>query len=207
MINRYTLNRALAQYDINGCFHKRPDMWRVVTIDLSEDAEELSPVWMPPNEMATIWADHSEFLSGLEGFEVSDEIVGNRLTGQTITVKYLFRHDATEGEHIATARAGYEDHVMPELVGLFYNAFGARLFTSNVVQRQFETAAITEPSQVFTGRYLEKSDVIAFDEIYFDNVAWAQEFFGATEVRSLLHSTSLRSRGYLVEERCGVDMR
>ncbi|QXW01327.1 hypothetical protein [Rhodococcus globerulus] len=85
---------------------------------------------------------------------------------------------------------------------------GIRLITANYVVNEDETAPVTEPGQLFTGRLLPESDKVGYLEFVFDNQHWAEQFFENPEIANLLLDLTFKhAAGYLVAERVEFDRR
>lgn len=203
---RYVTHRALGQYDINGRFEQRPDVWRfVLTENVVTDASNAAG-WLPPDLVGQVWQDHTKFLRDLASYEVDEQIAADRRSGQTTFVKYMFWHVADSEDDADGARRTYLDR-LAELKQHVEPAFGFRLLVSNTVLRQLESAAIAEPAQKFTGGYFDRSHISGIDELYFDSLSAGAEFFSAPAVRALLRPRATEIRGYLVSEQTGLDRR
>lgn len=199
----YHTGRAVAQYDLLGGWERSPRAFRFVVLrflpgrglELTEDLRE------------TIVADHRVFLRELRPFTVSEEVVLDRMSGQTALEKYFFeidRHDDTTPE---AARA----HLRRQLVVLAQEAsstFGVRQVLVNHVLREQATVPVDEPGQRPLPETLPTTSRQAFLEFYFDQHEWAQEFFARPAVRAVLQDRYWAAvHGYRIEEQCGLDRR
>lgn len=199
----YHTGRAVAQYDLLGGWDRDPQAFRFVLLrflpdrglELTDDLRE------------AIVADHRLFLRELRPFTVSEEVVLDRMSGQTALEKYLFeidRHDTTDPE---AARA----HLRRQLAVLAQeasSAFGARQILVNHVLREQVTAPVDEPGQRPLPEMLPETPRQAFLEFYFDQHEWAQGFFDRPVVRAVLQDRFWATvHGYRIEEQCGLDRR
>jgi hypothetical protein len=75
-----------------------------------------------------------------------------------------------------------------------------------MVMRELESAPVEEPGQRYTGRYLESTPILAFEEYYFDNAEWAGELFARPDICGRLRrSPFLDVQGVVAEARIGAD--
>jgi hypothetical protein len=208
-IERYVTQRATAQYDVNGRFLERPKAWRFVithTLDAGDLAS--STDWLPKEVTDEIWRDHTNFMRDLRSFEVEERCLVDRRSGQTNLAKLLFIYSLKDGAGRDEAARSYLDEHLPALTEAVAEAYGARLFLTNMVMRELESAPVEEPGQRYTGRYLESTPILAFEEYYFDNAEWAGELFARPDICGRLRrSPFLDVQGLVVEERIGVDKR
>jgi len=185
-VTRYVANRALAQYDLAGGFRERPSAWRFVITEV-DDASAFLPARFQP----LIWDDHRKVLQEIDAWEVDEHVVVDRRTGQTGLVKYLLL---------------YPPGAVPSLREAFAGAYGARLYVSNRVMREAATTDAHGPGAAYAGGYRAEPKVSAVDELWFDNDAWAEEFFADPAVLAELRDGAPgRVEGYRVAEAIGVD--
>jgi hypothetical protein len=207
LLVRYVANRALAQYDLAGGFGERPSAWRFVITEV-DDAAGASG-FLPERFQPLIWDDHRKVLQDIDAWEVDEEVLVDRRSGQTGLVKYLLLYragDAAE-DRVARARRYAGEHV-PFLRDAFAQAYGARLYVSNRVVREAETSDAFGPGAAYAGTFRPSPKLLAIDELWFDNDAWADEFFGDAAVLVRLRDSPLgRAEGYRVAETIGVDKR
>lgn len=204
-VHRYVANRADWQYSLNGRFEEAPSAWRFVITEV-DDAIADASAWIPSWAQPLIWRDHDKCIQGIEAWEVDEQIVVDHRCGQLSTAKYLFLHE------VSSAWSGQREHYLashvPAFGRLLDDAFGARLYTANVVRRQAATSDEHGPGASYTGAYRDAATVVGLDEVYFDNGDWAAEFFGRPEVVALLRDGPFgRVEGYQVHETVGVDKR
>lgn len=205
VVHQYIANRALGQYDINGGFDQVPTAWRYVIEEVNDDlqaADDFISGWAKD----IIWLDHLNCIRNIKAYDVEANTVFDKISGQMIFVKYLFEYHRREDVSVEACDDYYVGTHLPGLGERLENAFGFRKFVSNRVLREAETQPFNEEGQIITGNYLPSSLTYRFEEYWFDNVAWAGEFFGQDEVQQLLRAPFYAStEGYLVEQRCGVD--
>ncbi len=205
-VRLYATNHAVGQRDLSGTFRRRPAAWRFVIIELADPGEEAAGAggkeWLPPWAERSIVDDHTNFLREVRPFEVSPTVLLDRRTQQTSLAKYLLEIEST-GSGRAAAEEVYA-RLGEAVAGS--EAFGLRLAIQNRALREAEMAAVDEPGQAYTGRYLETTSMIGIDELYFDHRDWAEECFrGLAEL--LLPQPEVRIGLYAVEELVGVDRR
>jgi hypothetical protein len=133
-VSRYAINRALRQYSVAGQFNQKPRAWRLVICHV--DAEELLPERMLP----LIWRDHTNTQKGIRACMVEEQVVADRLNGQTSTVKFLVEHDRQPGQSVEQADAFYDGRYLPAITPLLRDALGFRLFVSNRVKEEADVA-------------------------------------------------------------------
>ncbi|MFV0462893.1 MAG: hypothetical protein ACK5MP_06840 [Nostocoides sp.] len=154
---------------------------------------------------ARIASDHRIFLQELRGFDVTEEVVVDRRSGQMNTLKYQFEYDRSEGED---AGAGEERlrGTLDCLELLSQEAFGLRLCTVDHVVHERRSEPIDQPGQRSTGEWLPWTSRQAFLSLYFDQAQWAHEWFRRDDVRQcLLPAGWSRVIGVQVHEECGLD--
>ena len=133
-------------------------------------------------------------LQDIDAWEVDEEVVVDRRSGQTGLVKYLLLHPPG-----APA---------PSLREAFARAYGARLYVTNRVLREAATSDEYGPAAAYAGGYRAAPKVGTVDELWFDNAAWAEEFFADPAVLAPLRDgAGGRVEGYRVTEAIGVDKR
>lgn len=85
----YHTNRAEAEYDIAGGWSQRPRAFRFVILRFAPGRS----LDFPPDVRERVAQDHRLFLRELRGFAVEEEVLVDRLSGQTALVKYLFEYE------------------------------------------------------------------------------------------------------------------
>jgi hypothetical protein len=205
-VRLYATNHAIGQFDLSGTFRRRPAAWRFVIIELPDPGDESAAAggkeWLPPWAERSIVDDHTNFLREVRPFEVAPTTLVDRRTQQTSLVKYLLEVEAV-GPDRGPAEAAYA--AIGDAVAAS-DAFGLRLAVRNRAVREAELAAVAEPGQAYTGRYLDATSMVGIDELYFDHRDWAEECFRG--VADLLRpQPEVRIGLYAVEELVGVDRR
>lgn len=199
----YHTNRAEAGYDLLGGWERPPSAFRYVVLRFRpgrglEPTEELREA---------IVADHRLFLRELRSFQVDEEVLLDRLDGQTALEKYLFEFDRRDGTDPREAR----EHLAAGLAVLAEeasSAFGIRQVLVNHVLGEQETAPVDEPGQRPLPRMLPGTRRQAFLECYFDQREWAEDFFARPAVRAVLQDRFwAAANGHRVTEQCGLDRR
>lgn len=208
-VSLYATNHAIGQFDLLGGFKRAPAAWRFVILELPDpgaEPPEGAPAggkeWLPAWAERSIVDDHTNFLREVRPFEVDPTVLVDRRTQQTSLVKYVVEVEATDADR-APARELHAQ--LAQAIGAG-ELFGLRLAVHNRVVREAEMAAVTEPGQAYTGRYLDDTSMVAMDELYFDHRDWGEEGFrGLAE--HLRPRPGVRIGAYAVEELVGVDRR
>ena len=202
-VRSYHTARAVAAYDLNAGWAAPPETFRYVTLRFDPGRT----LGFEPAVREQVSQDHRRFLRGLRPFAVEEEVLLDRLTGQTSLVKYVFEYDRPREERrsVAADRLAAQ---LGELTLLAGEAFGLRLLLADHVVAEGEVAPLDEPGQAPTGRSLAHTGRQAFLELHFDQREWAEEWFAAGEVRAALAGSGwARVHGVRVEEECGLDRR
>jgi hypothetical protein len=205
-IQRYAVNRADQQYSLSGLFDEEPTAWRFVILEVDDDPVDAVghlPPWVQP----LIWGDHAKCAERMSAWEVEAETMVDHRGGQMSSAKFLFLIGAGDSdEETDRRRRYYLGDFRPALTELVARAFGSRLYISNVVQRQAETSDEHGPGASYTGGYLDRSDLVAIDELWFDNTEWGSDMFHSEQAVALFRDSSLgRLEGYAVQEILGLD--
>lgn len=204
-VTLYATNHAIGQFDLSGTFRRAPQAWRFVIIELPDpgaDGTAGGKEWLPSWAERSIVDDHTNFLREVRPFEVDPTVLIDRRTQQTSLVKYVVEVEAA-GDDVAPAREVHAE--LAEAVAAS-EAFGLRLAVHNRVVREAEMAPVAEPGQAYTGRYRERTSMVAMDELYFDHRDWGEECFRHLAER-LRPRPGVRIGAYAVEELVGVDRR
>ena len=206
LVRRYSVDRADQQYSLSGLFDEEPTAWRFVVLDVADDlgdAVGYLPSWVQP----LIWGDHAKCAERMSAWEVEPETMVDHRGGQMSSAKFVFLVGAGESEDETERRRHfYLEEFRPAMTELIDGAFGSRLYVSNVVRRQAETSDEHGPGASYTGRYLDRSDLVAIDEVWFDNPGWGSDAFHADQAIALLRDSVLgRIEGYAVQEILGLD--
>lgn len=204
----YHPQRAVAQLDPEGGWTPETDAWRYVVsrFDASIDA---GPQWRAI--IGDIEQDHTRFMSNMRLSVVREEVMVDRLCGQTSLEKYLLEVDADTLTDVGRAQEAlrrFADRAAPTA----RTAYGIRLLILNEVEREGVSEPLTAPGQSFgLGRYLSATDKIGYVEFYGDQREWMEEFFAGALCE---HLTALRRTPgvgrcdlYRVRETCGIDHR
>lgn len=202
-VRSYHVGLAESSYDVAGGWAAPPRTFRYIVLRF-DPGTGLS---MSPELRERITQDHRVFLRELRGFSVEEEVLVDRLQGQTSLVKYQFEYDRAPGEPAEAGAARLREQ-LDRLVALADEAFGLRLLLVDHVL--FETASepVDEPGQRGTGERLAETPRQAFVELYFDQPEWAEEWFARDDVRSALLGEGWGlTCGARVAEECGLDRR
>ena len=199
----YHTNRARAELDLAGGWAQRPRAYRFVILRFQAGRA----LEFPPEIRAEIAEDHRNFLREFRGFAVDEDVVVDRLSGQTALVKYLAEYERAEAGDAAPAvdrlRAGLVD-----LVAQGREQFGLRQLLVNRVRAEAEAEPIDEPGQRPTDRRLPATTKAAFVEFYFDERDRAEQWFAQPGARAaLLGGDWALARVSRVTEKCGLDRR
>jgi hypothetical protein len=199
----YHTARAVAQYDAAGGWAQRPRAFRFIVLRFLPGRG----LELPDESRAAIVEDHRAFLRELRPFRVREEVLLDRLRGQTALEKYVFELDRPEG----ASREGAGAHLRARLRTLTdeaATAFGLRQLLVDHVLSEGATEAVDEPGQRSLPHALADTPRQAFLELYFDHREWAEEFFARAAVRAVLQDRYWQPiRGYRVVEKCGLDRR
>jgi hypothetical protein len=199
----YHINRADAQFDLNGTWAQQPGAFRFIVLRFAEGRS----LEFPPDVRARVAEDHRNFLRELRGFGVDEAVIVDRLSGQTSLVKYLVEYERAPGEPADPFAAlfGQLGEQLRELTG---DVFGLRRIAVNRVRAEAAAEPIDEPGQRPTDRRLPSTTKHGFVELYFDHREWAEEWFGRPDVRTALFDPRWAiARAYRVTEECGFDRR
>lgn len=202
-VRSYHVGLAEAAYDVAGGWAAPPRTFRYVVLRFDPGATLV----MEPALRERITQDHRVFLRELRGFSVEEEVLVDRLRGQTSLLKYQFEYDRRPGEPAPAGEARLREQ-LERLVPLADDGFGLRLLVADHVRFESRAEAVDEPGQRSTGEPLPETSRQAFVELYFDQAEWAEEWFRRDDVRSaLLGEGWALSHGVRVSEECGLDRR
>jgi len=202
-VRSYHVGLAESSYDVAGGWGAPPRTFRYVVLRFDPGAG----LAMSPGLRERIAHDHRVFLRELRGFAVEEEVLVDRLRGQTSLVKYQFEYDRRPGEPPAAGVARLREQ-LDRLVPLTEEAFGLRLLLADHVLFETGSGPIDEPGQRGTGERLGETSRQAFVELYFDQPEWAEEWFRRDDVRSALLGDGWGlTNGVKVDEECGLDRR
>ena len=198
----YHTNRADAEFDLAGGWNQRPRAFRFVVLRFVPGHS----LGFSQRTRDRLSEDHRIFLRELRSFMVDEQVLVDRLSGQTALVKYLFEY-----ERPADSPASAGESVFGALTGRLAaaadsEAFGLRRIVTNRVRAEVAAEPIDEPGQRSTDRLLPETAKHAFVELWFDHRDWAEEWFALPQVReALLDPWWVLARGYRTTEECGLD--
>jgi hypothetical protein len=199
----YHTARAVAGYDAAGGWALRPRAFRYIVMRFLPGRS----LELPDRLREQIVEDHRNFLRELRPFRVREEVVLDRLSGQTALEKYVFELDRPDDVSSEAAAA----HLRTRLAALVDEASaacGIRQILADHVEAEQATEPVDEPGQRSLPRMLPATSRQAFLELYFDQREWAEEWFARPGVRRVLQDPYWKPvRGYRVRERCGLDRR
>ena len=195
----YHTNRARAQLDVAGGWSARPHAFRFVVLRF-EAGRSLE---FPPEVRAQIAEDHRNFLREFRGFAVDEDVLLDRLRGQTALVKYLVEYEGADGRAVNALR-----DAVAVVAAEKPDRYGLRQVLLNRVTAESAAEPIDEPGQRTTDRLLPATDKAAFLELYFDARDRAEEWFAHPDVHAALFDQDWTSaRASRVTEECGLDRR
>ena len=197
----YHANRAVGQFDLNGRFRERPDAWRfVVTRWESRDSHTVG--FMNETLRNLFYADRPNCIGSVAACDVEEEVMVDRMTGQTSLVKYLFRYAPQQFGDRETFDSYYRSKHLPALLEALATTAGVRLFVTNRVLREAELADREDGTMEYTGAYLDRPSTYVYEEYYFDHDGLGDDFFSSEAALALLRDSPYgRVLGYLVEVR------
>lgn len=199
----YHVGLAEAAYDVAGGWRAPARTFRYITLRF----EPGTSLAMPPDLRERITQDHRVFLRELRGFVVDEEVLVDRLQGQTSLVKYQFEYNRPVGEPTDVGERRLRGQ-LEEVCALADDAFGLRLLLADHVSHEMGSEPVDEPGQRSTGERLAETPRQGFVELYFDQAEWAEEWFGRDDVRrALLGDGWALAHGVRVQEECGLDRR
>ncbi|MFD7407818.1 hypothetical protein ACFV7R_35335 [Streptomyces sp. NPDC059866] len=199
----YHIARAVAEYDLAGGWEQRPRAFRFIVMRFLPGRG----LELPDRLRELVVEDHRNFLRDLRPFRVREEVVLDRMSGQTALEKYVFELDRPDGADPGSAAEHLREQ-MAVLEGEASAAFGIRQILVDHVEAEGVTAPVDEPGQRLLPETLSETSRQAFVELYFDQREWAEDWFARPGVRAVLQDPYWKPvRGYRVEERCGLDRR
>lgn len=205
-ITYYTL-RVTKQYDYGGRWNHRLTAWRFVTRYL-EPAQALSDDSSTElrARQALAKRDQPHSIGGVRRFDIEEEILVDKRSGQTAQVKYLFEYDRRPDTSPEDAR-GFIRSLLQKVIARAPHATGLRLIVADWVKSEIEILW-REGGQYDVGDWSPDSTKTAFIEFLFDSDFWGQTFFAQQGMNVImLDSRFADSAGYLVDERCELDKR
>jgi hypothetical protein len=196
----YHTNRAEAERDLSGGWAQRPRAFRFVILRFLPGRT----LGFPPEVRARIAEDHRNFLREYRGFSVDEQVLVDRVAGQTALVKYLIEYERAADASAAECSQRFEAMAV-NLQGAAADAFGLRLVHMNRVLSETVAEPIDEPGQRPTERTHPETSKQGFVEIYFDHRDWAEEWFARADVQAVLFDPRwAMARAYRVSEECGL---
>jgi hypothetical protein len=190
---RYIPARLLGRRDLVKGFGERPDLWRYVLMEYSEEE-----YFLGPEVIERIWLDHRNCLEGIRNYRLEEEVLHDGLRGQTACAKFVLLVPTDLGPVL-------DEGWKAELNAAFAAAFGSRLL---VFDRVLGSQATEDEGRVITADFSEATDLAAILELDFDNEEWGREFLADPAVEHLLRLE--RADGtiaYRAEEDPGIDRR
>lgn len=205
-VRRYATNLADRQYAINGRLEENPTAWRFVILYVDDDLDDAFG-YLPRSAQPLIWQDHAKCIDGMAVWEVDSRAVVDKRYGQLSSAKFLILYSGRSSEeHLAERRRQYLDVHLPSLTKLQRNAFGVRLYVSNLVVREAEISDEHGPSASCTGGYLGRVSLAVVYEFWLDDAKCGDDFFSSGEAIGLLRDSPLGGiEVYVFSETIGFD--
>lgn len=199
----YHTARATAELDLGGGWLQRPRAFRYITMRFLPGRT----LELPEELHERIVQDHRSCLRDLRSFRVHEQVLLDRLSGQSGVSKHVI-----ELERRADVTRDEADHHLDEqlkvLADQAHGAYGLRQLVVNRVQVEVETAPVDEPGQRPLRRPLPSTPAQAFLELYADHADWAEEWLSRPAVRGVVQDSWWGvARCYRVAEESGVDRR
>lgn len=199
----YHTARVTAELDLAGGWRQRPRAFRFIVMRFLPGRS----LEFPEVVHERIVQDHRNCLRELRSFPVREQVLLDRLSGQTSLVKYVLELD----RRADTSQQAADEHLGEQLAGLVEqmdSAFGLRQVLVDHVEGEGATEAVDEPGQRPLGRLLPQTRRHAYVEVYADHPDWAQEWFAQPAVADVLRDPWWDTvRCYRVAEECGLDRR
>jgi hypothetical protein len=199
----YHTARATAELDLGGGWRQRPRAFRYIAMRFLPGRS----LELPEELHERIVQDHRSCLRDLRSFRVREQVLHDRLRGQTGLSKHVIELErrpgvpAEEGER-------YLDKQLAVLAEQAETAFGLRQVLVDHVFGEAETEPVDEPGQRPLRRLLPATTAQAFVEVYADHADWAEEWLARPEVRAVVQDPWWGvARCYRVAEECGLDRR
>jgi hypothetical protein len=207
-VRAYHTNRAVGQFELTGGFSATPDAWRFAITQWADGGDEHHVGWLEPQVRDLFFADRLGHIAGVQSWEVDEEVVVDRRSGQLTSVKFLFRYPIDRYPSAGAFAAQYRTEHLPRLMALAAAAPGLRLFLTNTVTREAESRERAGGGSEYTGAFVAEASMLCFEELWFDSELAADQFFRCKDVLAVLRDgPSGKAVGYRVEERCGIDRR
>ncbi|MFQ5516676.1 MAG: hypothetical protein ACE5E8_03805 [Acidimicrobiia bacterium] len=199
----YHTNLVVGEYDVRGRWQQSPTAWRFVVLTFEEGAS----LAFTDDEKRIVSNDHRNCLQELRACSVAERVMFDQLSGQTSLAKYLFEFDRRPDTPHDEAKQHIE-HIAERFLEAAHGAFGLRRVILNHVLSEAVTEPLDQEGQLITGRLRPDTDKTAYLEVYFDNDDWGGDLFEQPAIRELLADRCFAvAKGYLVDERCGLDRR
>ena len=200
----YTPLRVVRQLDAAGGWHQDPQAWRFITLRFTDAGDTV----FPESNRVRLGRDHANCLRDLRRTDVAEEVVFDRLLGQTALTSYLVELDR-DWELPPAAALVEVERVLGTLVSSAERLPGIRRITRNIVLNETATEPLDEPGQLLTPNHLERTDKVAYLEIVTDDALFGAGLFTDAPVAKVLWGLRgfTRSACYEVEEVCGFDRR
>ena len=205
----YHTNRVTGQLDLRGGFDEQPDAWRFVITQWDDGGDDGHAVgWLDARVRELFFADRRGHIASVQSWEVDEDVVVDRRTGQLTSVKHVLRYPRAQFGPADAFAERYAAIHLPALRALAESAEGLRLLLTNAVARQAESRERADGLSEYTGGYLAEPSMLCFEEIWFDSALAADWFFRSEPVLQLLRDGPFgKVPAYRVEERCGIDRR
>jgi hypothetical protein len=202
----YSTLRARRQLDIAGGFYDATKAWRFIVFleDPSVPAREPTPA---QRRLRRLLTDDNPLVIGESiRCEVEEEVLVDRLSGQTSFVKALLEFDRHPGRSPAESEAELR-RFADELADRARASPGTRLLVANWARRQQRQRMRADGGYEVTD-WEPAGPKVGYLELLFDNPAAAADLLGAEEVIDAVFGPAFADAGaYLVEERCEFDRR
>lgn len=197
----YHVGRAIAQADAAGGFEQRPHAWRFVTLRFAEDRT----LAFTPEQLEMVSRDHVNCLYRLRSHVVAEEVLLDRLRGQTATAKFVF--DVQRPEHVDPDAAR---RAFAELAGrvrhAMTGAFGARRLVADHVLDEAVTEPVDVEGQRVVGTTTDTTRV-GFLACHFDHSRWGRDALGALTADPALRGAGpVRAELFELDEHCALDL-
>lgn len=199
----YHTARATAELDLTGGWRQRPRAFRYIAMRylLGRSLE------LPEELLERIVQDHRSCLRDLRSFPVREQVLLDRLSGQTGLSKHVVELERRPGTS-PDEGARYLQKQITVLADQVGDSFGLRQVLVDHVIGEGETAPVDEPGQRPLGRLLASTTAQAFVEIYADHADWAEQWLARPAVRAVVRDPWWGvARCYRVVEECGLDKR
>lgn len=199
----YHTARATAELDLAGGWRQRPRAFRYITMRFLPGRS----LELPEELHERIVQDHRSCLRDLRSFRVREQVLLDRLSGQTGTSKHVVELERRAGTSPDEGDR-YLDKQLEVLAEQAQGAFGLRQVLVDHVLGEAGTEPVDEPGQRPLRRLLPSTTAHAFVEVYADHADWAEEWLARPAVRAVVQDVWWGvARCYRVAEECGLDKR